>query len=352
MVKIGYANLYNGDAINLYKEWEKPTVIIADGPYGVSGFPGDLKSPEGLGEWYEPHIIEWSKHSTPQTTLWFWNTEIGWAIVHPYLEKHGWEYKACCIWDKGMSHVAGNVNTKTISKLPVVTEVCVQYVRKPEFWVGNRMLSMKEWLRYEWERTGLPFRKTNEACGVKDAATRKYFTKCHLWYMPPSPAFGKIAEYANLYGDPAGKPYFSINGDTPISESEWEKMRAKFKCPIGQTNVWSISQLSGEERLKKGTKALHFNQKPLKIISETIKMVSDTGDVVWDPFGGVFTTAVACNDLERKCYTAEIRKEMYEFAVERVYNQYHSNSGSNAAASLSSLSLDNNCDQAFIVLPL
>ena len=51
--------------------------------------------------------------------------------------------------DKGMSHVAGNTNTKTIRHLPVVTEVCVQYVKKPTFDVNGVPMSMKEWLRYE-----------------------------------------------------------------------------------------------------------------------------------------------------------------------------------------------------------
>ena len=172
----GSIHLFNGDALELYDSWETPTVIVSDGPYGVNGFPGDLVAPDGLDKWYEPHIKRWSELSTPLTTLWFWNTEVGWATVHPILEKYGWTYVSCCIWDKGMSHVAGNTNTKTIRHLPVVTEVCVQYVKKPMFNVGNIQMSMKEWLRYEWGRTGIPFSKTNEACGVKDAATRKYFT--------------------------------------------------------------------------------------------------------------------------------------------------------------------------------
>lgn len=310
--------LHNDDALSLYSNWESPIIIISDGPYGVKGFPGDLVNTDGLGAWYEPHIIEWSKYSTPQTTLWFWNTEIGWASVHPHLISHGWEYKACCIWNKGMSHVAGNVNTKTISKLPIVTEVCVQYVRKPEFIVGGSSLSMKEWLRYEWGRTGLPFSKTNEACGVIDAATRKYFTKCHLWYMPPPEAFEKIASFANTYGDPSGKPYFSINGTEPISRNEWQRYRAKFYCPIGLTNVWSEAQLNGKERLKRGTKAIHYNQKPLKLMETIITISSDENDVVWDPFGGLFTTAIACYRQHRKCFTSEIRTEMYNMAMKNV----------------------------------
>lgn len=318
LIKNGSIRLYNDDALSLYSTWNSPTVIISDGPYGIKGFPGDLVSTDGLGEWYEPHIIQWSKYSTPQTTLWLWNTELGWANIHPFLVKHGWEYKACCIWDKGMSHVAGNVNTKTISKLPVVTEVCVQYVRKPEFYINSEVYSMKEWLRYEWGRTGLPFSKTNEACGVKDAATRKYFTKCHLWYMPPADAFEKIAIYANTYGKSEGRPYFSVDGERPISCDEWKKYRAKFYCPMGLTNVWSESQLNGKERLKKGTKAVHYNQKPLKLIETTITISSDEGDVVWDPFGGLFTTAIACYRHNRQCFTAEIRPDMYSQAIEHV----------------------------------
>lgn len=293
-------------------------VIISDGPYGVSGFKGDLNTPIGLDSWYEPHIKMWSEIATPQTTLWFWNTEIGWATVHPILEKYGWEFKTCNVWDKGMSHVAGNTNTKTITHLPVVTEVCVQYVKRPSFLWNGKKVTMKEWLRLEWERTGLPFCKTNEACEVVDAATRKYFTKCHLWYMPPSEMFGKIVAYANEYGNPDGKPYFSINGIDSLSAEEWNKMKAKFHCPIGITNVWQTNQLRGSERIKKGLKAVHLNQKPLSIIRSLIEMTSDEGDVIWDPFGGLFTTAVACMDLNRICYTAEINPNVFIAAEERL----------------------------------
>ncbi len=145
--------------------------IVSDGPYGVSGYPGDEVSALTLGGWYAPHIQAWSKYATPQTTLWFWNTELGWATVHPVLVAHGWEYRSCHIWDKGLGHVAGNANTQTLRKFPVVTEVCVQYVRPAVFRVGDATLSMQQWLRHEWRRSGLPLRLSNEACGVQNAAT-------------------------------------------------------------------------------------------------------------------------------------------------------------------------------------
>lgn len=316
--QISSIHLFQGDSLDFYGEWESPTVIISDGPYGINGYRGDLKSPVGLDEWYEPHIAAWSAKSTPQTTLWFWNTELGWATVHPILLKYGWEFKTCNVWDKGMSHVAGNTNTKTISHLPVVSEVCVQYIKKPTFKIGNRNLSMKDWLRFEWERTGLPFSKTNDACGVANAATRKYFTKCHLWYMPPAEMFGKISDYANKYGNPVGRPYFSTDGVSPLSKDDWEKMKPKFHCPFGVTNVWTTAQLRSSERLKKGLKALHLNQKPLELIQRIIEMSSDKGDIVWDPFGGLFTSAISCLDTQRICYSSEITPEVFNEGQRRI----------------------------------
>lgn len=306
------------DAINVYDTWKSPTIIISDGPYGINGYPGDLLSASELADWYEPHIKKWSELSSPITTLWFWNTEVGWANVHPILEKYGWTYVSCCVWDKGMSHVAGNTNTKTIRHLPIVTEVCAQYVRKPEFKVNGQLFSMKEWLRYEWARTGLPFSKANEACGVKNAATRKYFTKCHLWYMPPANAFEKIALYANENGSESGKPYFSINGTKPLTYNEWKQLRAKFYCPIGVTNVWQVPQLRNSERLKFDQKAIHLNQKPLKLIKQIIEMTSDETDVVWDPFAGLCTTAIAAIELNRICYCVEINSYVFSIAEKRV----------------------------------
>lgn len=311
-------HLYCADSINVYSEWEEPTVIISDGPYGINGFPGDLLSHQGLAEWYEPHIEKWSRYSSPLTTLWFWNTEVGWATVHPILEKHGWKYVSCCVWDKGMSHVAGNTNTKTIRHLPVVTEVCVQYTKTPTFCVNGKILSMKEWLRFEWERTGLPFSKTNEACNVVDAATRKYFTKCHLWYMPPAEAFEKIVAYANTYGSKKEKPFFSLDGKNSLTKTDWEKLRSKFYCPIGVTNVWQTPQLRNTERLKNKQKAIHLNQKPLELIKRIINMTSDENDVIWDPFGGLCSSAIASLELNRKCYSAEINPSVFEIASERI----------------------------------
>jgi hypothetical protein len=312
-------------AENLYGEWASPTCIVSDGPYGVSGFPGDAHTADSLAEWYEPHIRAWSERSTPQTTLWFWNTELGWATVHPVLAAHGWEYRCCNIWDKGLSHVAGNANTQTLRKFPVVTEVCVQYTKRAVFPGEHGPMSMQEWLRREWRRSGLPLRLANEACGVLNAATRKYLTADHLWYYPPVEAFVKLAEYANRRGRPEARPYFSLDGKAPIAGDEWEKMRAKFTCDVGVTNVWREPQVSGAERIQGDRngmrckfRSLHGSQKPLRFLELTIRASTDEGDVVWEPFGGLCPGAVVAHHFRRRYFAAEIVPEFYLAAVERL----------------------------------
>lgn len=195
------ASIWNCDALECYSKWPSPTAIIVDGPYGVGGFPGDPKTVDTLPQWYAAHIAAWSAAAKPNTTLWFWGTELGWATVHPILLVNGWDYQEANVWDKGIGHIAGNINSKTIRKTPVVTEVCVRYTKKVLLPLHDgTAVPIKEWLRAEWKRTGLPLSKTNEACGVKNAATRKYFTADGLWYFPPADAMEKLSLYANQHG--------------------------------------------------------------------------------------------------------------------------------------------------------
>jgi site-specific DNA-methyltransferase (adenine-specific) len=313
-------SLFLGDSLHLYDCWPHPTVIISDGPYGLGSYPGDPPTPDSLALWYEPHIQAWTQCALPSTTLWFWNSELGWANVHTKIQEAGWEFRNCHIWNKGIGHIAGNCNTKTIRKFPVTTEVCVQYVRKAEFPVGEQIMTMQEWLRHEWERSGLPFSKTNEACGMKNAATRKYFTKDHLWYYPPPEAFDMFQKYANRYGRKEGKPYFSLNGVQPLTAIEWEKMRPRFYCKNGITNVWDEPAVRGVERIKTLSKCVHNNQKPLKLLERCIEASSDIGDVVWEPFGGLCSAAIASHRLQRTAVSAEINPDYYDIAIKRLEN--------------------------------
>lgn len=324
-------SLYRGDALDVYPEWPTPTTIISDGAYGVGGFPGDPRTPEPLADWYRPHIEAWTKHAHPSTTLWFWNTEVGWANVHPVLAENGWEYVQAITWDKGIAHVAGNVNGVTIRRFPVVTEICVFYARKLVLPTDEGVLPAREWVRHEWKRSGLPFRLANEACGVKDAATRKYFATDWLWYFPPPEAMARLAVFANTHGLPTDRPYYSLDGVKPVTAEEWASLRYNWNHEHGITNVWRHGALHGAERLKgsgkraaprvykpTGSSASHLNQKPLEFMRRILTACTDVGDVVWEPFGGLCSAAVAAVELGRQAFAAEPLDVFNDLAIDRL----------------------------------
>lgn len=315
-----HVSLFLGDSLEFYKSWEQPTVIVSDGAYGVLGFEGDTSDHIDLPTWYQPHVEAWSNAAMPCTTLWFWNSEIGWAVVHPILEKYGWRYVNCNVWNKGKGHIAGNVNTEKIRRFPVVTEVCVQYVRE----VKLNELALKTWLLHEWKRSGLPLRRANDACGVVDAATRKYFDQGHLWYFPPPEMFERLVNYANEHGSSEGKPYFSLDGHQSLTGQEWSRMRSKFRCPHGFTNVWERQALRGTERVKTNSgKAVHLNQKPIDLMSMIIESSSDENDLIWEPFGGLFSASLAARKISRRAYACEIDPDYFYYGVQRFSQEVH-----------------------------
>ncbi len=327
----GHYTLFKGDALEAYDDWPTPTTIISDGAYGIGGFHGDPRTPDELAEWYRPHIEAWSKKAHLSTTLWFWNTEVGWANVHPLLVEYGWQYEFANIWNKGISHIAGNVNSKTIRRIPVVTEICVFYSRKLMIPSNQGPMHAREWMRYEWQRAGIPLMKANEACGVKNAATRKYFATDWLWYFPPPEMMEKLVQYANEHGDPAGRPYYSMDGVNPVTAEEWASLRYKWNHKHGVTNVWDHPPLHSRERLKGNRErsaprvynptsksAVHLNQKPLSLMKLIVETSTDPGDVVWEPFGGLCSGTVAAVELGRRGYAAEINESFYELAEERL----------------------------------
>lgn len=297
--------IFEGDSLEHYSRWGTPAMIMSDGPYEAEGC---------LSDFYEPHIAEWSRHAMPQTTLWFWCSEVGWAEVHQTIVSHGWEYRSCNIWNKGASGISGDVPSRTSSSIPVVTEVCVQYSRKPLLNIDGAEVPIKSWLRCEWERTGLPYSAANEACGVSDAATRKYLTESDVWYMPPVDALCRMTEYANLNGAEEGRPYFSLDGESPMTRADWMRCRPKFRCPYGMTNVWDARRF----RASRSQRSKHQSQKPLPLVRTLVEMSTGIGDAVWEPFGGMCTAAVASYELGRACRSAEKDPDVYAKAVRRL----------------------------------
>ena len=74
------------------------------------------------------------------------------------------------------------------------------------------------------------------------------------------------------------------------------------------TTVWKLGRESGY---------VHPTQKPIELISIALKNSTNKGDLVIDLFGGSGSTLMACQQLERRCYTMELDPKYVDTIVKR-----------------------------------
>lgn len=85
--------------------------------------------------------------------------------------------------------------------------------------------------------------------------------------------------------------------------------------PTGQvSSVWRIRTVPKAEKTHGG----HPTQKPLRLVRRALLASTQEGALVFDPFAGSGTTAVAAKELNRFFVGAELEEEYAELAARRV----------------------------------
>lgn len=64
-------------------------------------------------------------------------------------------------------------------------------------------------------------------------------------------------------------------------------------------------------------KRVHPTQKPIKMLSEILQDFSKENEIVLDVFGGSGSTLIACEQLNRKCYMAELDPKYCDVIIDR-----------------------------------
>lgn len=87
--------------------------------------------------------------------------------------------------------------------------------------------------------------------------------------------------------------------------------------------MWRANPVRGAARVKAGAKAgsAHPHQKPVGLMDRVLRLSSEPGDLVWEPFGGLFTVALAAVRSGRRCVSAEVRAGVYAAGVRRLRHE-------------------------------
>ena len=79
-------------------------------------------------------------------------------------------------------------------------------------------------------------------------------------------------------------------------------LRPEIVCPV----------VGGREKVK------HPTQKPVRLMEEIIKVLSNENDLILDPFTGSGSTGIACKNLNRKFVGIELEKKYFQIAKQRI----------------------------------
>jgi site-specific DNA-methyltransferase (adenine-specific) len=104
-----------------------------------------------------------------------------------------------------------------------------------------------------------------------------------------------------------------------VGNAEYGLLLYRDKLPKFNNNgkmVYNVIDWIEDDHTHPLYRKIHPTQKPIKLLEKLIGIFTDEGDVVIDPVAGSGTTIIAANNLGRKGYGFEIKKDFYKAAKE------------------------------------
>lgn len=110
-----------------------------------------------------------------------------------------------------------------------------------------------------------------------------------------------------------------ITGQFYMSQFEYILFFRKGKAvQINNCGTSDILSIPNKKTKNAEGKNLHDTQKPVELMSILIQNSTKTGELVVDPFAGLFTTAIACKQLKRRFIGCEIDPTYYNIGIDFV----------------------------------
>ena len=325
---VSSVNLIHGDCLDLMREMPDGSVdaVITDPPYGI-GFMGndwDHGVP-GVRFWEQAiRIVKPGAH-----LLAFGGTRTHHRLMVA-IEDAGWEIRDVVMWVYGSgfpkSHnLKGERDGWGTALKPAWEPIIV--ARKPlEGTVAQNVLKYGmgamniDACRVEGE--SVPINRLEEWSGFGQKVQPDYIQETNnqgrwpanlitdgsdevLAGFPQTGCSGRVKGSVVSGKDGHGKPFEANNSRGPIPYFDSGSAARFFYC----------AKASKRER---GDGNTHPTVKPLALMQYLIKLVTQSGDTILDPFMGSGTTGVACVNLNRNFIGIELDEKYFEIAQKRI----------------------------------
>ena len=196
-----------------------------------------------------------------------------------------------------------------------MTEYCLYYTFQDEtglkvIWNDWELYKpIRDYFQEERKKTNLSYKEINEKC---------FWTASNWWGM----ASNILTSYKKWWTFPTKekyealqkvwickKEYESLRQEYESLRQEYESLRYTFNNQKTHHSVWDYEIAK---------KQWHITPKPVDLIENIIKYSSNEWDLVLDCFSWSFTTAVACENLNRKWIWIEMSEEYYNIWINRI----------------------------------
>ena len=138
---------------------------------------------------------------------------------------------------------------------------------------------------------------------------------------------GDIVKYAEKLGF-VTKDMLRLEKTNPMPRNRDRRYITDYECAIWFTMPkakWVFNRQDESYQRPKFVhsveKGLHPTQKNLKLMEELVKIHSNVGMTVVDPFSGSFTTGVACANLDRAFIGIEMDETYFNIGKERMLGE-------------------------------
>ena len=159
-----------------------------------------------------------------------------------------------------------------------------------------------------WDKTAFYFMQEIVWYYKAGVSTKKYFSprnEKYLWYV----------KNPNRY-------IFNLDSvRDPNVKYPNQKKNGKLKCnPLGKnpTNVWEIPKITSGKNRSSKERVNHPAQFPLAILDRIVKSCSNVDDLIFDPFIGSGSVAVAGTMNNRQIVGCDINTDYLDIAIDRI----------------------------------
>lgn len=314
LYQLGNHRLYCGDATKqesypILTNKKEMDLVFTDPPYGMKkekdGILNDNLNYDNLLEFNKKWIPLTFKALKENGSWYCWGIDeplmdIYSNILKPMQKENKITFRNLLTWDKGDAGAGGVsfMGKDGLRSYPIGSEKCLFVMCGVQGFNNNQDNYFEGWepirqyLVGEAEKVGLTPQKLKEICGV--GMWSHWFGKSQFAFITEE-HYRELQEYYS--NDAFKKEYDELKKEYYSTRAYFDNTHDKMR------DVWDLGRISHDEKMQAGR---HATPKPIALCSRAIKTSSRENEKVLDVFGGSGSTLIACEQLNRTCYTMEL----------------------------------------------